>query len=269
VDEHSYVFSTQADDMELDRLNQQASFIDPITIRHLETIGVEKSWNCLEVGAGAGSIAQWLVSRVGSTGHVVATDIDLRFLSRLNAPTLEVRRHNIISDDLETNQYDVVHCRKVLHHVSEPETAVQKMANAVRPGGWLLLEEDDWGSMLSADVTEPSVAPFVATLRVLYDNLRKKGMVDYYFGRRVRGLIEGLRFTDVDQEGCTTMVRRGDPFANLYLSPEIWEAYRENLAVAELCTPEQYEILSRVFVDTELYYPFYTLFSAWGRKPEK
>ncbi|MCW4039834.1 MAG: methyltransferase domain-containing protein [Candidatus Bathyarchaeota archaeon] len=198
----------------------------------------------------------------------MATDIDMRFLRRINAPNLEIRQHDILADNLETNHYDLVHCRKILHHLSEPEKALKRMADAVRPGRWLLAEEDDWGSMLSADVTEPSATPFVAILKVLYDNLRKKGMVDYYFGRRVRGLVEGLGFTDVGQEGWTRMVRRGDPFANLYLSPETWEAARDSLALAELCTQEQYDILSRVFVNTDLDYPFYTLFSAWGKKPE-
>jgi tRNA A58 N-methylase Trm61 len=115
--EERYVHPTEKDDVELSRLTAQADILDPVTIRHLKTIGVAEGWKCLEVGAGAGSIAQWLTSRVGPTGKVVATDIDLRFLSRISAPNIEVRRHNILKDDLETGHYDLAHCRLLLMHL--------------------------------------------------------------------------------------------------------------------------------------------------------
>jgi tRNA A58 N-methylase Trm61 len=77
-----------------------------VTIRHLETIGVAEGRRCLEVGAGSGSIAQWLSDRVGPTGKVVATDINLRFLNQINVPNVEIRRHDILKDELERNHYD-------------------------------------------------------------------------------------------------------------------------------------------------------------------
>src|SRR5215472_17378843 len=36
---------------------------DTFTVAHLERTGVAKGWRCLEVGAGAGSIAVWLAQR--------------------------------------------------------------------------------------------------------------------------------------------------------------------------------------------------------------
>ena len=66
-------------------------------------------------------MAEWLSTRVGPTGRVVATDIELRFLGRISAPNLEVRQHDILKDDLETSHYDLVHCRLLLMHLAEPE----------------------------------------------------------------------------------------------------------------------------------------------------
>jgi 16S rRNA A1518/A1519 N6-dimethyltransferase RsmA/KsgA/DIM1 with predicted DNA glycosylase/AP lyase activity len=71
---------------------------DPGTIRHLETLGVGEGWHCLEIGGGGGSIAEWLCRRVGPKGHVVATDLDTRFLEALDYDNLEVVRHNIVTD---------------------------------------------------------------------------------------------------------------------------------------------------------------------------
>jgi ubiquinone/menaquinone biosynthesis C-methylase UbiE len=56
--------------------------MNPGTIRRMGNIGVTDGWICLEVGAGAGSIARWLARRVGPTGSVVATDLDTRFFGR-------------------------------------------------------------------------------------------------------------------------------------------------------------------------------------------
>ena len=95
----------------------------PTTIFHLEMIRISEGLNCLEIGAGTGSIARWLSTRVGPTGRVVATDIDIRFLKGINASNLVVRQHDITRDELDEGKYDLVHCRYVLEHLIEPEKA--------------------------------------------------------------------------------------------------------------------------------------------------
>ena len=76
-----------------DRLGLLERIFDPLSRRRREL--VQPGWRCLEVGAGRGSMAVWLAERVGDHGHVVATDIDLTYLKRLNVPNLEVCQHNI------------------------------------------------------------------------------------------------------------------------------------------------------------------------------
>jgi 2-polyprenyl-3-methyl-5-hydroxy-6-metoxy-1,4-benzoquinol methylase len=136
----SYMMSGAETNSESTRLRniQQAS--DSFTIKHLEATGIGQGWRCLEIGAGGGSIAAWLGDRVGASGSVVATDVDIQRLSHLRAP-VEVRRHDIAHDDLESAAYDLVHCRLVLQHLTEPVVALHKMATAVAPGGWLVVEE--------------------------------------------------------------------------------------------------------------------------------
>jgi len=62
---------------------------------------VQPGWRCLEIGAGRGSMAVWLAGQVGERGQVVATDIDVTYLKRLEVPHLEVRRHDILEDPLD------------------------------------------------------------------------------------------------------------------------------------------------------------------------
>jgi SAM-dependent methyltransferase len=113
---------------------------DPLTVGRLETVGVAPGWRALEVGAGRGSIASWLATRVGDGGRVVATDIDTALLEDRNDPRLEVVRHDVLVDDL-AGDFDLVHCRAVLVHLSDPRLALERMASWLKPGGVLVAEE--------------------------------------------------------------------------------------------------------------------------------
>ncbi|HEV7862213.1 MAG TPA: SAM-dependent methyltransferase, partial [Acidimicrobiia bacterium] len=52
------------------RLTLLESLLDQSTISRLASLGVDAGWRCLELGAGAGSIARWLCNAVGATGMV-------------------------------------------------------------------------------------------------------------------------------------------------------------------------------------------------------
>src|SRR5215510_2343643 len=107
------------------RLSLLESRLDPGTIFNLRWLGVRPGWHCLTVGAGGGSIAKWLCQQVGPSGHVVATDTDTRFLETLDYANLDVRQHNIVSDELEENAFDLVQVRGVLMHLTEPQQALR------------------------------------------------------------------------------------------------------------------------------------------------
>src|SRR6476620_6834795 len=79
-----------------DRLDLLEQIYDP-TSQARRTL-VQPGWRCLEVGAGRGSMAVWLATQVGPTGHVVATDLDTRYLAKLDVPNLEVIQHSILDD---------------------------------------------------------------------------------------------------------------------------------------------------------------------------
>jgi ubiquinone/menaquinone biosynthesis C-methylase UbiE len=197
MSEHRYIASDEKDQVEVNRLRTLEGIFDRSTKRHLETIGVSEGWKCLEIGAGTGSVAQWLSTRIGSAGKIVATEINTRFLRLLSAPNIEIRQHDITRDDLETGQYDLVYCRTLLMQRPEPEKALKRMADAVRLGGWLMAEEWDYGSMFSTDVTNPSAAVFTTTWRAFIDFVRKRRIVDPLFGRRVRSLARAhTRFAE-------------------------------------------------------------------------
>ena len=74
--------------------------LDQNTQAHLSALGIAAGWRCLEAGAGSGSIARWMAERVGAHGHVLATDIDTRWIQGNGLSQLEVQRHDVIADPL-------------------------------------------------------------------------------------------------------------------------------------------------------------------------
>lgn len=265
MSEHQYIAAGEKDEAELNRLRILERIFDPQIKRHLDVIGVSEGWKCFEGGAGSGSVAQWLSTRVGSAGKVVATDVNIRFLRLLSAPNLEIHQLDMIKDEVEKGHYDLVYCRTLLMQLPEPEKALKKMADALRPGGWLLIEEFDWGSELSVDVTNPSSAVFTTTLRAMADFLRKRGMVDPYFGREGRSLLEKLGLVDVKHEGWTCMVRGGEPLARF--DGATLQMASKPMIAAGLLKQEDLESVQRLLQDPTFGYPGPTMFSAWGKKP--
>src|SRR5262249_8399807 len=69
---------------------------DPGTVEQLDAIGVGEGWRCVDVGAGAGSATRLLAQRVGSTGSVLAVDIDISLLEELASDRVEVRRLDLL-----------------------------------------------------------------------------------------------------------------------------------------------------------------------------
>ncbi|MDH6132026.1 SAM-dependent methyltransferase [Kitasatospora sp. MAA4] len=139
--ETAYAFDNRAADAEV-QLAVLEAFLDPITTRQLDDLGLPPGARCWEVGAGGGSIARLLAERVGPQGRVIATDIDpARFHGE--AANLELRRHDVRHEEPPGEGFDLIHARLVLLHLPERHEVLATLAGALRPGGVLLVEEFD------------------------------------------------------------------------------------------------------------------------------
>ena len=91
------------------------------------------------MGAGGGSVTEWLCKPVGSDGQVTAIDLNTRFVDLLDYENLEVHELNVVTDDLLLEEYDLVHSRFMLAHLPERDSVLVKMIQALRPGRWMLV----------------------------------------------------------------------------------------------------------------------------------
>jgi SAM-dependent methyltransferase len=237
-----------------DRLAAIEALWDPGTRTVIEALGLTPGWRCLEVGAGAGSIAAWLAGQVAPGGDVLATDLSARHLDGLAAPNLEVREHDILTDPLPRGRFDLVHARCVVEHLGRP--ALERLLPPLRRGGWLVLEAHDWAGA----AIEPPDAPASRAIGAMLDHLSRSGF-DRQYGRKLVHELERAGLEHVGAAGRAHVYRGGSPAAGfLRLS-------LESLAPAlDALTPEDRQRALATIDDAGTVFLSAPMIAAWGRR---
>jgi len=258
--ENRYFSDQTAEDSERERLSLLERIGDPLSKRHLGALGIQRGWRCLEIGAGHGSIAHWLAEQVAPQGQVVATDINPRFLTELTLPNVEVRRHDIRTDPLEPGTYDLAHCRAVLMHLPEPHVAVKRMVEALRIGGWLLIEEGDLSSIRAVDDTHPLAESFNRRNREILDRITQAKLFAPSFGPRVRSLLEEVELSEINNEGVTFIARGRETHARQY------SMSMPALVAGGILSQTECADLQRVYSDPSFSFITHSTFAVWGKR---
>ena len=201
-----YVFDNAAPQARA-RLAALADVHDAGTIRHLLARGVTDGWKCLEIGGGLGTMTRWLSDRVGPHGHVLTTDIDTRFLETIGRANVEVRRHDIVNDPLPESTFDIAYARLVLEHSADPDLALDRMVMAVKPGGWLMVEDFEGQSSGPDDAAE-SVSKTLAAMRRVTARAGADPRLGLSLGHRLRA--RGL-CTSATRAECSSAAATAPP----------------------------------------------------------
>ncbi len=260
----TYVFDN-AWQQERRRLGALETIWDPWTLRNLEVIGVREGWRCAEIGAGGGSIARWLCRHVGSSGHVLATDLDPRLLESIQGPNLETRRHDITTEDLAPCAYDLVHTRLLLEHLPEHEEALRRMRAALKPGGWLLVEEFDHSTFLPDPGCDPEAGSVWQAWLGAFESLANERGLDLTYGGGLFGRLNRLNLEDVGAEGYMVTERGGSGTRGLLLLSVL--KLRDDLIATGQIDGPSIDRLLELLGDPRFRWTSQLMVSAKGRRP--
>ena len=259
-----YIFDDTQHDVEFARLRALEDIYDPATRRCLLATGLRVGWRCLEVGAGAGSIANWLSETVGPAGHVLAVDVNTRFLSVASAENLEVRETDIRTASVEPASIDLAHARFVLIHVPHWAEALAAVIAAVKPGGWVALEEPDFSSSRSQGGPSELRRAFDNVHEAVRATFEQRGM-DYAFGARLPQLLQESALERIVVDRDAASVAGGSPLARMMATSTALLA--DKYIATGLATAEDIEQYGRFAADPTCWATYYGTIRVAGRKP--
>lgn len=222
---------------ERERLSGMEALWDPGSQVLLDNLGIGPGWKCLEVGAGGGSLVEWMASR---GAHVTAVDIDTRFVEHLAGDSIEVRCMDIREDELPRAEFDLVHSRLVLEHLTDRRQILDRLASALRPGGWIVIEDYDWSAFRFDDEDER----FGKVTDSILDFMAKAGFERNYGGRVIGDLVDA-GFTEVCGEGRVRIIDSDSPGFDFFRLT--FESLRGGIVDAGLITAEDAEAAAARF----------------------
>lgn len=231
---------------------------DPATQETMIRLGIGPGWRCLEVGAGGGSMVEWMAAQVGVQGHVVATDVYTKFLDAIELPNVEVREHDILGDEPLEPEFDLVYARLVVEHLGID--ALRRIAAAARPGGLILLEDYEW----SALALHPPQEEFERVGEAVLGLMAEAGF-NPHFGRRMLAELDAAGLQDVEAEGRVRIVRGGSPETAFFRFS--LDSLRQPLVERGLLTEEEIAHALAGLEDPTTTGLSPILVSGWGRRP--
>jgi ubiquinone/menaquinone biosynthesis C-methylase UbiE len=183
-----YIHGTHPEEQQ--RLADLNSLVNRVSI---ETLEPRKGERVLDVGGGLGQFARALARATGERVVMVErSDAQLERAMSLAAEAGEERLVDFRAGDAaqlplasaEWGTFDLAHARFLLEHVPAPQAVVDAMARAVRPGGRVVLEDDDHAA-LRLWPEPPGVETLWRAYMRTYDRLGN----DPHVGRRLVELL--------------------------------------------------------------------------------
>jgi SAM-dependent methyltransferase len=113
-------------------------------------VGVQPGWNVIDCGCGPIGGLAVLAEMVGPAGRVVGVDVSPAAVQRARAvvTALELGIVEVVAGDLHDldaaalgGPFDLAFSRAFMMHQADPVRTLRRIADLLRPGGWLVVHE--------------------------------------------------------------------------------------------------------------------------------
>ena len=230
--------------------------------------GIKQGMRVVDLGCGVGMTTQLLAELVGPTGKVIGVDYSAAQVKQARAllppefSNVSFVEASATDTGLPREAFDLVYCRFLLIHLTDPEAALSEMLALLKPAGIIAVEDGD----LSSASSEPPSA--LQEFSNLFGALGPKWGVDYTLGRRLYHMVLDANFSEVEITMNQPVFARGENKRLLELS--VAEA-GPSFVAAGLITAEQLtEIvaeMNRLSEDDTVLAILPRMSQVWARKP--
>jgi len=175
------------------RLSRLNDLLNAATLRELALRGGER---ILDVGAGLGQLTRAMGRAAGPGAVVVAVERSPEQIARAQELARAAGEEHLLEmrvgdarrlplSEAERGSFDLAHARFLLEHVPDPAAVVREMVRAVKPGGRVVLADDDH-ALLRLHPEPPGLRAAWEAYCRSYDRAGN----DPYVGRRLPALLE-------------------------------------------------------------------------------
>lgn len=129
-------------------LGKLDSCFNKTTQEFLLQSGLKPGMTVLDIGCGSGVMTCWMANQIGKDGKVIGIENDT---NQLKAAERTAKRENLSNAEFKfcsayelamlAQQFDLVYCRFVLHHLHKPDDVVKQIYQILKPNGIYVAEE--------------------------------------------------------------------------------------------------------------------------------
>ena len=170
-----------------------------------------------------------------------------------------MHRRDLLADGIPGGDYDLVHARMLLIHLPGREKILEEMAAALRPGGWMLVEEVD---IFPIDTLAEGV--YAETFGAFIDAFHAAGAATT-FGRELPALFDRAGLEAVEPLCSVPVYRGGTPWAAVNMASV---AQIRPLMLAAGATEALLDEMARLMDDRTQWFHHFAIYSVRGRAPE-
>jgi SAM-dependent methyltransferase len=193
------------------RLNLLSSIMQPFTRELLERSGIGSGAHVLDMGCGGGNVSLMVARMVGPEGRVLGIDFDPEIirLAEQDREAEGIQQLDYLirsADEIDyRNAFDFVYARFLLSHLSNPLVALQRMYDAVKPGGKIIVEDIHF----SGHVCYPPDESFQQYINLYQQVVARRGG-DAELGPKIPGLFGEVGIQDVNFDIVQPCFKEGD-----------------------------------------------------------
>lgn len=262
-----YVLATGA--AAVRRLHVLHNIYSPAGRRILLQAGLTEGMKVADFGCGVGVVTRMLGEIVGPSGSVTGIDVDgaqleeaAQWCAQGGLKNTHFVKATAESTGLPRDTFDLVYCRFLLLHLSEPAACLREMRAVLKPGGIIVVEDGDLASATS--VPRGATDAFAN----LFGRLGPTRGLNYSLAKDLHRMVESEGFPQANVEVNQPAIINGTD--RCFLKWSVEEAGPALIDAGLIARHELSETLAEMQSaadDPEVLILPPRMFGVWARKP--